>query len=180
MLGLPLAVACAPSTPRAVSPSAPAAPPQHWFTVADSPVPDGHILTPDRRCLKEAGCPFAPKELPACPDALPITASMRAGDDVVLSGTLSMTDKGRVVASGCPQGTCCERVERFLQVTTPQGVVVVLFDGQQPSFTCKGDQSLICCGVPLDVPVVVKGKLGWIEALETHLVIKTPEICQLK
>lgn len=168
--------AAAPTTPVAARP----APAERWFTVADSPVPEGHILQPGRRCLKEVGCPFAPKELPACPDTLALTSSLREGDDVVISGTLSMTDKGRVTAAGCPEGTCCERHERFLQVRTPQGVVAVLFDEPQPTFTCKGDQSLICCGVPVDVPVVVKGKLGWNEALESHLVIKTPEICQLK
>jgi hypothetical protein len=169
---------CTASLPATKPASRPAS--MRWYTAADSTVPAGHVLTANRRCLKEVGCPFAVAALPECPDEIPTQQSLRDSGDVLIAGVLGMTAKGRIVAAGCPQGYCCERHERLLQVTTQQGLVVVLFDDTLQSFTCKGDQSLVCCGVPLDVPVVVKGRLGWLEELESHLVMRNPEICQMK
>lgn len=174
--------ASAPATKPAVQATKPALPASsaRWFTAADWHMPEGDLLTPNRRCLKEVGCPFPAAALPECPDEIPTQQSLLESGDVVVAGVLGITDKGRIVASGCPEGYCCERHERFLQVTTQQGVVLVLFDDALRSFMCKGDQSLICCGVPLGVAVVVKGKLGWVEDLLQPLVIRTPEICQMK
>jgi len=170
--------ACTASVPAPPPASGASVAQTHWFTAADSPVPSGDVLTPNRRCLKEVGCPFAAKALPTCPTAIPTVQLLRDDGDVVVSGTLGVTDTGRVRASGCPQPYCCERHERMLQVTTAQGLVLVLFDEDLRVLPCKGDQSLICCGVPLNVQVVVRGRLGWVEALGARLVIRTPEICQ--
>jgi hypothetical protein len=117
--------------------------------------------------------------LPKCPETLITRPWVDSQHDILVRGTLGMTDKGGITASGCPPPLCCEQHERLLQLRSDQGLLFLLLADDYVRLTCKGDQSLICCGVPINVHVVVRGKLSRNEGSPSYLEIREPEICEL-
>jgi hypothetical protein len=113
-------------------------------------------------CITKGGCGLS-RPLPACPPGLatPQLAELVAhgrrwlGKDVAVRGPLRHT-KPSCTANICALGTCCNRCSASLVLSEHDDVpwfegavdAILLGSAGEPDlFTCKGDDSTVCCAV---------------------------------
>ncbi len=135
-----------------------------------------HPLTRDyKHCVREAGCPYAPVQLPKCPEGQRFVdfdqLASYAGVEVVVLGRLELGGKRLMVAchteclkeKKCPDCGCWwsdvggEGVG-LAPVADPKRGFSYLNDDEHPyAFSCPGDDTAVCCGFSAGGTVLVHG-----------------------
>jgi len=127
-------------------------------------------------CLAKTGCRAVPS-LPACPPGL-VTKTLAEvvtsgdeflGKEIAVRGPLRHT-KPTCTHTACQHGQCCNRCSAKLVLSEHDGVSAfkgavdaILVDniGDLDRYTCKGDDSTVCCVVRASGnEVVARGTLG--------------------
>jgi hypothetical protein len=109
-----------------------------------------------RKCAKE------PAAIPNCEPGivaeewgqLEYTADKHVGQMVVVEGPLALTPASPPGAAKCAPGECCHALHMNVVLDGRPDAVAL------PGFTCRGDDSAMCCDVPANGQVVnVRGKV---------------------
>ncbi len=134
------------------------------------------VVVGDEGCVKDHPCPFVPTQLPPCPSSVvPLTVAevyerfetlAQQGEPLTVKGTLSTGL--RTTARACiPPGSCCNKSSGWMglsEASTPRTLLITHISrsasGQaDPTHfvSCAGDDSGVCCPLPLDTPVLARG-----------------------
>lgn len=157
------------------------APVPAWTAQSASTFSDFEIA--EGQCASEAGCPFAPAALTACPPNITSCSAqdVAAGGEslegrlIAVSGPLEPRNIGPIVLVEC---RCCLRSRPVLHVAGLQ-----LRPSVRPeAFDCFGDWSQLCCGFQRDRVVVAVGTLRKLAfrdkwGARTRLVLEDPVLC---
>lgn len=139
-----------------------------WSTGKDSTARPFKL--PDPRCLKDVGCPYEPARLPTCATNTPYVELHETSELESLAGrrtTLRGFVRANFIITLAECGNTCCNFGSGDMALVPAGVTshviangVALVDASNPdAFRCKGDDSMECCGFPLDTEVLARGVL---------------------
>jgi hypothetical protein len=122
----------------------------------------GAPATEDRRCVNERGCAATPP-LPVCEQRgqynVPQLRRLRHSHDgkvVTTYGTLSGVGRTCTEMACGAERPCCNACDGVAAFSEEHPPLVLAGD---PAFSCSGDDTGVCCGVPLGVEVGVTGTL---------------------
>jgi len=132
-------------------------------------------------CKIQKGCAAAPQELPICGAEVPqrpwvdvvSEGDVLVGKEVAVSGTLGLSLIKKTGSGPCPSGACCHTLEmQIVLVGEPTGSLPLR------GLICSGDDSLLCCNVPVDgQAVVARGRLQKLASGVSKWQLNDPSLC---
>jgi len=138
--------------------------------------PVGKVVVGGEGCVKDRSCPFVPAELPPCPSSVtPLSLAevyqrfetlTQEGEPITVKGTLSTGV--RTTARACiPEGSCCNKSSGWMGLSEkgqPHSLLITSVLRSESAqaepahfVSCAGDDSGVCCPLPLDTPVLARG-----------------------